>query len=51
MKRRMIRAEEYDLYTKWRHVLFWQQGERHKIKRRTHKRERREAQQQIKEQQ
>lgn len=40
--RRDIRdwAEE-DLYSSWRHCLSWQRGERRKIKRFTHKRERR----------
>lgn len=43
MTRRIVTTEEQDLYTRWRDVLFWQRGERKKIKRRTHKRERREG--------
>lgn len=42
-KRRMINAEEYDAYTRWRRMLFWQRGELAKVKRRTHKRERQEG--------
>jgi hypothetical protein len=48
----MINGDEYDAYTQWRKYLCYLQraGVVKKIKRRTHKRERREAQQQIKEQ-
>lgn len=52
MARRVMPSwEEQDAYTWWRKVYFWQRGELKKIKRRTHKRERREAHKQIKEQQ
>lgn len=45
---RPIKAwEEEDLYTRWRHLEFWHRGERRKIKRRTHKRERRYARGEI----
>ncbi len=44
-RRRIVTGEEQDLYTSWRRVLFWQRGERKKIKRRTHKRERHEGRQ------
>lgn len=43
MARRIVSMEEQDAYTGWRKVMFWQTGELKKIKRRTHKRERREA--------
>lgn len=43
MARRTITTEEQDAYTGWRQVMFWQRGELAKIKRRTHKRERREG--------
>ena len=46
-KRRMVNGDEYDAYTKWRHVLCYLQrpGVVKAIKRRTHKRERREGKQ------
>lgn len=51
MKRRAIRSwEEQDAYTGWRRVMFWQKGELKKIKRRTHKKERREGKAEIKDQ-
>jgi hypothetical protein len=43
MKRKMVHAEEFDAFTKWRAVHFWQSGELRRIKRRANKRERREA--------
>lgn len=43
MARRIISPEEQDAYTGWRKVMFWQRGELAKVKRRTHKRERREG--------
>lgn len=46
-RRRVVTTDEQDLYTGWRHVLFWQRGERKKIKKRTHRRERREARAEI----
>ena len=39
--------DEQDAYTGWRRMLFWQTGELKKTKRRTHKRERREARNHI----
>ena len=51
-KRRMVKGEEYDAYTKWRHLLVYmgRPGVVKSIKRRTHKRERREGAAEIKEQ-
>lgn len=45
MKRIIKTADEYDAYSRWRHVMSSMQrpGAVKKIKRRTHKRERREA--------
>lgn len=43
MKRRCVGGDEYDAFTGWRQVLFWQRGELRKIKRRASKRERRTA--------
>lgn len=45
MTRRVVLAEEDDVYTGWRRVLCWTQrpGTVKAVKRRTHKRERREA--------
>lgn len=44
-RRRILHEEEHDVYTKWRKLLYWTQrpGAVKKVKRRTHKRERREA--------
>jgi hypothetical protein len=36
-------ADEVDAFTRWRTVLHWRPGERHKIKRRYRKRVRREV--------
>jgi hypothetical protein len=47
MRRRIVTGEEQDAYTGWRKVMFWQRGELKKIKRRTHKRERREGKNDI----
>lgn len=51
-KRRMVDGEEWDAYTRWRHLLIYmgRPGVVKKIKRRTHKRERREARNEIREQ-
>lgn len=47
-RRRPIKnAWEQDAYTPWRKVLFWQRGERKATMRITHKRERREAREEI----
>lgn len=43
MARAVRSYEEQSAYTGWRKVMFWQRGELSKIKRRTHKRERREG--------
>lgn len=49
MSRAIRGADEQDAYTGWRHILCYMQraGVVKAIKRRTHKRERREAQQEI----
>jgi len=39
--------DEQDAYTGWRRVMIWRPGEIKKIKQRTHRRERREAKQEI----
>jgi len=50
-RRRIARSwDENDAYTGWRRYLRWQRGELAKIKRRTHRRERREGHQEITEQ-
>lgn len=51
MPRRIRDEDEQDAYTAWRRVLPWKPGERKAIKRRTHRRERREAQADIRDQQ
>ena len=43
----MVSADEYDAFTRWRSVHFWQKGELRKIKRRVSKRERREGKAEI----
>lgn len=45
MTRRIVNGEEQDVYTGWRKYLAWtsRPGAVKKVKRRTHKRERREA--------
>ncbi len=43
MTRRIKSWDENDLFTGWRRYLFWQRGERKKIKRRYAKWERRQA--------
>lgn len=45
--RRVTTWEEQDAYTGWRRYLHWRPGQIAVIKRRTHKRERREAQARI----
>jgi hypothetical protein len=52
VKRRIVSGEEQDAYTGWRHVLIYmgRPGAVKSVKRRTHKRERRESQTEIKEQ-
>lgn len=49
MPRRIVSWDEQDAYTKWRHLLvsLARPGAVKKIKRRTHKRERREAKRMI----
>ena len=52
MRKRIIKTgDEQDVYTGWRKYLYWtaRPGAVKKVKRRTHKRERREASQWIKE--
>lgn len=52
MARKMINAEEYDCYTGWRRMLCWTQRPRavKSVKKRTHRRERREGKDAIREQ-
>lgn len=47
MKRKMHDADEFDAFTGWRHVMHWRPGAIKKIKRRSNKRERREARDNI----
>jgi hypothetical protein len=51
-KRRIVSWEEQDAYTGWRKVLVYMSrpGAVKKVKRRTHRRERRESEQDIREQ-
>lgn len=51
-RRRMVNAEEVDAYTGWKRVMCYIQrsGVVAKIKRTTHKRERREGQREIRDQ-
>lgn len=41
MKRHMQGGDEYDAFTKWRRMYYWQRGELRRIKRQANKRERR----------
>lgn len=52
MTRRIVTGEEQDAYTRWRKLLCWTQraGAVKAVKTRTHRRERREGKQEIKEQ-
>lgn len=52
MKRIIVNGDEQDAYTGWRKVLVWtsRPGAVKSVKRRTHRRERREARQWIEEQ-
>jgi hypothetical protein len=45
MPRRIADGDEQDVYSRWRHVMCWTQraGAVKAVKRRTHRRERREA--------
>jgi len=49
MPRRIVNADEQDAYTKWRHILCYthKAGVIKAIKRRTHRRERREARRHV----
>lgn len=47
MPRKIANWEEEDAYTGWRKLLFWHRGELMHVKRRTHKRERREGKNEI----
>lgn len=51
-RRRIVTGDEQDAYTRWRRLLIWtsRPGAVKKVKRRTHRRERREAQTEINEQ-
>ena len=48
-RRRIVTAEEQDVYTDWRSMLRWvtRPGRVKAVKRRTHRRERREARAEI----
>lgn len=48
MKLPLKNWDENDAFTSWRRRLFWQAGELTKIKRRHHKRVRRDGKEQIK---
>lgn len=52
MKRRIVNGDEQDAYTAWRHLYIYlsRPGVVKAIKRRTHKRERREANREIRQQ-
>lgn len=52
MKRRITNGDEQDAYTRWRHYLIYmgRPGVVKAIKRRTHKRERREGKAEIRDQ-
>lgn len=41
------KADEYDIFTSWRRVMFWQRGEIAKVKRRINKRNRQKAKKEI----
>lgn len=49
MKRKMVNADEYDCFTRWRHVLAWTQrpGARKRVKRRANRRERRQTKENL----
>jgi hypothetical protein len=51
-RRRVVTADEHDVYTGWRKLLIWtsRPGATKKVKKRTHRRERREGKQEIREQ-
>lgn len=52
MKRRAMKTgDEVDAFTGWRHMFFWKPGERKAIKTRANRRERREARDDIREDQ
>lgn len=45
--RRTKNGDEVDAYSRWRKMMRWRAGERKAIKRRTHKRERQEAKNEL----
>jgi hypothetical protein len=49
VRRRIVSGEEQDAYTRWRKLLCWtaRPGMVKRVKRRTHRRERREGQAEI----
>jgi hypothetical protein len=47
MKRPCESTDDYDAFTGWRRVHFWQRGELRKIKRRASKRDRRRVRTEI----
>jgi hypothetical protein len=48
VKRKRLDGDEQDLFSRyWRRMLRWQSGERAAIRRRVHKRERREGRQEA----
>jgi len=50
MKRLIKTGDEQDAYTKWRSMFIWRSGKVKKIKKITHRRERRESKKWINEQ-
>jgi len=47
MKRKTVKADEYDVVTRWRHLLVWRRGAVSAIKRRMRRRERHDAKREI----
>ena len=46
-REKSIDADELDAFTKWRHYVFWQRGERKRIKRKFNKRVRKAAKMEL----
>ena len=47
MKRKTVKADEFDVTTRWRRILVWRRGEVSAVKRRMRRRERHDAQRDI----
>ena len=43
MPRRTVGGDEFEAFTRWRRILSWQRGELRKLKRKSAKRERKDA--------